>query len=81
MVDIPQQAMDDQLVAEAHMLATLAIREAIKVLSYGSPQQKLAVVKSLMPSVGRALAERSEAEDLAEMRAQLQTLNQRLLSA
>jgi ABC-type phosphate/phosphonate transport system ATPase subunit len=72
---------DDTLAVEARELALLAIREAKNTLLSGAPSARLAIARVLMPAIARALAENTEAEELADMRQKITTLNQSHLSA
>ncbi len=81
MDDLPERVIaelvrdqDDPLVAAARQLANRSIEIAMWHLDHGSPQMQLSVIKTIMPAIGRGLGQRSEAEELAGMRSQLEEL-------
>lgn len=72
---------DAELTSAARTLAATAIATAHHYLVYGSPQTQVQIVRALMPAVGRAIVDRhDEDEGLAEVRAQLRSLQQSMLS-
>ncbi len=81
MADLPEKVIaelvrneDDPLVAAARQLANRSIERGLWMLEHGSVQLQLQVIKSIMPAIGRGLGQRSEAEELATMRGQLEEL-------
>lgn len=77
-VDSIQQ---DAILAEAaRSLANRAITLAAEILENGSPNAQLNVIKALMPAVGRGLMQKHESDEMAEMRAQLEAMQQEMMS-
>lgn len=67
---------DPELAEAARALASKAIALANHYLDNGSPKVQMEVIKSIMPAIGRGMTERGEAEEIGEMRAQLDQIMQ-----
>lgn len=65
---------DSELAEEARALARQAIKTALYYLNHGSAKVQLDVIKSIMPAIGRGMTEKSESDEMAEMRVQLAEL-------
>lgn len=59
---------DAELAEKARALAHNAIDIAQKYLNTGSPKMQLDVIKSIMPAIGRAMVDKGESEEIAELR-------------
>lgn len=70
---------DAQLAEAARTLANRAIALAYDILESGSPVAQLNVIKALMPAVGRGLMQKHESDEINELRATLEALQQEMM--